>query len=233
MARRGRKPKGEFSGKTSNFSTRIQPETRKALEKEAKATGQSVSQFAERLIVAGLAERQDEKKDKALRALCFLIGEIARQVVVPIINAEKKVEGVIFDWRSRPFFYKAFKVAVCRVLDSLDPPGEAKCPITRVELGEPNPFMEKFAASLKSPEARGEYVAEYIVRSLKEAPNLSAEERETRRQYLNRLGIPSLLREFYGVSDAATDLTPKKYSGKTFKVEIPLGPLSTSEIPDD
>ena len=79
-AKRGRKPKGEFSGKLSNFSTRIQPETRKALEREAKASGKSISQLAELLLVEGLAQRK-QPEDKALKALCFLISEIALHTV--------------------------------------------------------------------------------------------------------------------------------------------------------
>jgi len=108
-------------------------------------------------------------------------------------------------------------------LDTLDPPGEVKSPLVNIKHGEPDPSMERLIESWKSPEARGEYAADFIFQSLRKIPNLSPQEREARRQYLNKLGVPSLLREFYGMSEAATDLIPKKYSGETILVEVPAG----------
>src|SRR5215831_974877 len=109
----GRKPKGEFAGKLANFSTRIQLETRRALEAEAAATGLSISQLAEKLLKTGLAERRQGEKDRKIRALCFLITQLAHHIVgVHAINDEKKYERPLYDWRSIPFFYRAFKIAV-------------------------------------------------------------------------------------------------------------------------
>src|SRR5262249_49197238 len=121
MTKRGRTPKGEFADKLSNFSTRIQPQTRKALEKEAKAAGQSISQLAERLLITGLAERRERDKDRAMRALCFLITQLAHHIVGPHVRKEGS-EVAVFDWRSDPFFYRAFKLSVGQLLDALEPP---------------------------------------------------------------------------------------------------------------
>jgi hypothetical protein len=46
----GRKPKGEFSGKSAVFSTRITPDLRKALDREAEKRGHSLSQEIEQLL---------------------------------------------------------------------------------------------------------------------------------------------------------------------------------------
>lgn len=46
----GRKPRGPFSGKLTTFSTRITKETRTLLDADARASGQSVSQAAERIL---------------------------------------------------------------------------------------------------------------------------------------------------------------------------------------
>src|SRR5262245_39915466 len=43
----GRKPKGHIKGKFATFSTRITPETRAALEREAARNGRSLSQESE------------------------------------------------------------------------------------------------------------------------------------------------------------------------------------------
>src|SRR5262245_13762442 len=108
MVKRGRTPKGEFADKLSNFSTRIRPETRKLLEHEAKVTGQSISQLAERLLVDGLAKRRENGRDKAMRALCFLIGETAQQVVGFHSDNKEVLEALgtapPFSWRWTPFF---------------------------------------------------------------------------------------------------------------------------------
>ena len=47
MAKAGRKPKGEYSGKSAVFSTRIRPDTRDALWQAAKASGRTLSQEVE------------------------------------------------------------------------------------------------------------------------------------------------------------------------------------------
>ena len=43
----GRKPKGEFAGKTATVTTRIMPDTREALEAAALASNRSLSQELE------------------------------------------------------------------------------------------------------------------------------------------------------------------------------------------
>jgi hypothetical protein len=233
MARKGRKPKGQFSGKLANFSTRIQPETRKQLEKEAKASNQSISQLAERLLVAGLAERQQTEKDPAMRALCFLISEIAHTIVGPTVTDGKR-EAAFYSWRIDPFFYKAFRIAVGRVLDALSPPGEitppkikiAEKPLEKDDALEAS--MMRWLESFKSPEARAENAADYILQTFRDIPRWSAEERETQRQILRSLHAPSLAREFYGMPDAAHDLAVKPRSGKTIEITIPVIPFSWS-----
>jgi hypothetical protein len=214
-AKRGRKPKGEFGGKLSNFSTRIQPETRKALEREAEAARLSISQLAERLLVAGLAKRRDNERDKAMRALCFVLAETAHQVVGPhVLNEETRAEAPMFNWRSHPFFYRAFKYAVVQILDALEPRGEIKAPEIGMNL---NPTYAKqdddysaarrrYLDSFKTPEARADYTADNILNSLMRVPRQSMEERDEERRRLEMIGVPSFLREFYGMADASKAL---------------------------
>lgn len=79
----GRKPSGEFAGKSSAFSTRITPELRAALEAESKSSGKSMSQIVERR----LRESFDEPKRMQrilgpdhVRALAYLVAHLAMEV---------------------------------------------------------------------------------------------------------------------------------------------------------
>ena len=221
-AKRGRKPSGDFTGKLSNFSTRIQPQTRKALEHEAKTAGLSISQLAQRLLVNGLAKRRENERDKAMRALCFVIAETAHQAV-GIHVTEGKTDVPASSWRSDPFFYRAFKLAVIQILDALEPKGEIKpLAVSSAELERDSAGAE-WLQSFKSPEARAKYAAGYVLNSLETIPRLTIEEREEERRFLERVGSPSHWREFYGMPDAARDLEIEargKTIQKTFDVLV-------------
>jgi hypothetical protein len=205
MTKKGRKPKGQFSGKLSNFSTRIQPDTRKALEREAADTGLSISQLAERLLLDGLAARRERKNHRAIRALCFLITQAAQQSAG--MHHQSGAHEEI--WRRDPFFYRAFKIAVSRILDALDPPGEIKSPaLTLDSPGPEDEFLKDWVESFKSPEARGKHAADYVLTSLAQIPRWSPEEREEQIKSFREWGAPqSMTDEFYGMPDAARDLT--------------------------
>jgi hypothetical protein len=73
--RSGSKPRGEFPGKSATFTTRIQPETRRALNAYAKATSKSVSVAAERLLKAALQKPSGEPRNRALAHAVELLAE--------------------------------------------------------------------------------------------------------------------------------------------------------------
>jgi len=65
--RSGSKPRGEFPRKSATFTTRIQPETRRALNAYAKAIDKSVSVASERLLKAALQKKPyGEPRNRAL-----------------------------------------------------------------------------------------------------------------------------------------------------------------------
>ncbi|MGN7802952.1 hypothetical protein ACTJKE_09475 [Ensifer sp. 22521] len=81
----GRKPNGEFAGKSAAFSTRITPELRAALDKESKETGKSISQIVERR----LRDSFDHPKrwERALgpehvRAFAYVVAKIVSSLEV-------------------------------------------------------------------------------------------------------------------------------------------------------
>ena len=105
------------------------------LSARLKATGLSISQLAERILVAGLSKRRENDRDKAMRALCFVLAETAHQVVgAHEFNEETKTEAPMFNWRSDPFFFRAFKLAVGQILDALEPRGNVRAPKVQMSL---------------------------------------------------------------------------------------------------
>lgn len=131
----GRKSKGPITGKTQVFTTRITANTRDWLQREAEALDQSVSQVAERLLRLGLYERRQRRtKDRRLRAISYLIQEIADRLnftgwLDPTSVRTNEFVFVLGGWRTDPFRYRAFKIAVGHLLGALEPPGEIKSPI--------------------------------------------------------------------------------------------------------
>ena len=59
MARRGRKPKGEYVGKTKVFSTRLRADTKSALGRAAAKSGRSLSQEVEHRLRRSFDEDRD------------------------------------------------------------------------------------------------------------------------------------------------------------------------------
>jgi hypothetical protein len=110
----GRPPAGPIAGKVSIFSTRITAQTRGALETEARASGQSISQTAERLIRIGLAQIREQQTVAPTRALRFLLGQLADDCSIkPGIKR--------FEWYEDRFSFDAFRLAVQMFLEPLRP----------------------------------------------------------------------------------------------------------------
>lgn len=112
----GRKPKGDITGKSAVFSTRIRPETRAALERAARESGRSLSQEIEKRLEYGLVDSREEPPE--LQALCHALSHIAKRVA----GLERNT------WRSDPFRARAFRVAVDRLLERLSPEGKPTTP---------------------------------------------------------------------------------------------------------
>jgi len=150
----GKKPKGDFSQLTSPLSIRMPAEMRHQLEKAAKARGNSLSQELLRRLQGSFSRDRDKARDPELRALCYLIAELATATTVYIdANARPR-----FAWRSDRFFFRAFKLAIGHLFDSLEPAGEIKPPdIDPVYEGRDetlNEIRAALKASFETPEAR-------------------------------------------------------------------------------
>ena len=76
----GRKPRGEFSRKTSTITTRITPGTRKALERAAEKTSRSLSQEVEHRLDGSIRRDYEHNRDRHIRGLAEAIAILTHWV---------------------------------------------------------------------------------------------------------------------------------------------------------
>ena len=206
----GRKPKGSIRDKREAFSTRITAETRAALEREAAKTGQSISQVAEWALRTGLMEKQRSRTVQPLRAISFLIERLAlASCRAAYINAPGKRLQRIETWRSDPFAFSAFKIAVGMLLDFLEPQGPALSPLRAnnprgiaVHPRLSDREWQLVGRFYEAPEAYGAYIYSHLVEELQnESPTFV-------RQIA--MGSPTsgdmATDEYYGLRSARRDL---------------------------
>jgi hypothetical protein len=203
-----------------------------------KWPGENLSEFTEFLINKALREREEEGRHRSLRALNYMIGELGERLSNPVYGYMRSSDmtpsergGVVPDddqqfeeemwklrrtdlWRTDPFRFKAFKVAVKKLLDALEePPGEMRSPGPperergRFRFAPTEELNERVWKALSSPEEWGTYNFEMLwLQSERSAPASDFE-----KQVLQR--FPSLLnkvlREFYTLPRARADLEVK------------------------
>jgi hypothetical protein len=145
----GRKPSGDIHGKRAWFSTRITNETRQALENEAVASGKSISQIAEALLIEAIAIRREVSLNDPMQALAYVISQLA----------DVTCYGLDRDWRTDPFMFEALKLAISKFMDGITPVGEMRSPI------DDEPLLAKTTVygPLDTPEARANYVATIVL----------------------------------------------------------------------
>jgi Arc-like DNA binding domain len=161
---------------------------RKELEAAADKSGKSVTQELLRRLQDSFHRDRDKSRDPAMRALCFLFGEIAKYISWPPFVARP--------WRSNPFLFTAFKLAVGKLLDSLKPVGEIESAL----IHQPGDFYRRI---YESPETLSDYVASIVWAGLHRSIPPSEIE-ELVRKFPEIRGTWD--QELYGMLDARRDL---------------------------
>jgi hypothetical protein len=112
------------------------------------------------------------------------------------------------DWRTNPFYFRAFKIAVGKLLDALEPKGKIEPPFEmQFNISEEAEALEyDFLKSFRDPESRGAYAARSIWASLRNIPLHTREEDEATKKRLREHSEAAYLRELYGMPNAARDL---------------------------
>jgi len=207
----GRKPKGAFSKLTSPLSLRMPADMRDELETAAKASGKSVSQELLRRLQDTFHRDRDKTRDPAMRALCFIIAETAQQIAGLNDSTDRALE-----WRTNPFYFRAFKIAVGKLLDALEPKGEIEPPFEmQFDIAEEAEALEyDFLKSFRDPESRGAYAATSIWASLRNSTLHSREEDEATKKRLRDRSEAAYVRELYGMPSAARDLQIEREGDK-------------------
>jgi hypothetical protein len=164
----GRKPRGPFAHNTAQLTIRMPADMRTSLEAAAEKRGWNITQeLLWRLRRSLNKDWEDDRRFPAVRALCFLIAELAEQVGLALPS----------DWHRDPFQFRAFRLGVAELLEALEPAGAMRSPYGPIDqaLLEKAPVeFKSFVAhamkpridSHKTPEATGHYGAQMTLHSL-------------------------------------------------------------------
>jgi hypothetical protein len=165
MAKRGRKPQGEFYSLSKVFTVRMTPELRAQLD---RARGKrSAGQELLRRLQDSFQRDKDRSRNRDLRALNFLIAEAAEA-----IGREW--------WRSNPFHFEAFKLTVDKLLEAIRPPGKIKSPLLRQRPRRPKGLLGR---AFSSPAAYSDHVTAQIMAALSRNRPLTQEFAEIAREF--------------------------------------------------
>jgi hypothetical protein len=206
------RPRLTETGKTSYFSTRITPQTRARLEAESRLSGLSLSQTIERFLLFGLREKQARNQPRPIKAICYLITTLSEMMAVRV--GERNSTHPEYNWRSNPFMFEAYRVAVLHLLDALRPEGEIVVPppLTKIELP---PWQGKYA-KYDDPEEFGRDLTRSLLEALQFYGVTTPEEvnaaiLEMHGDFASQNFLDERLRTHYGMGDAARDLGVKCY----------------------
>jgi hypothetical protein len=223
----GRKPN---PNKKVMFSTRLEPHVMAALKAGAEkwGAGKNVSAFTERLISDGLQDLEYKARDPALRGLIYFIAQLAEKISGPVVlrrlskefqsTSEAYYGGATNAsdlWRTDPFHFIAFKVAVKKLLDALEePPGEIRSPIPGAERQKArfgtDELGERMRKGLSTPEEYGAFNFELLWEQSQRSSPFSDFERKL---YRGGFG-EAFLRTLYTLPRALRDLELKPKTTK-------------------
>ena len=192
----GRKPKSPRERKGIQLQLRIDDSLRATLEAQGRVSG-GMSAVALRWLGEGYHAERERKRDKRMRALCYVIAEIASTV------CSFKYEGdtPALDWRTNPFAFETLKLVIIKFLDEIKPKGKIKSPAKEYPVLEDhlNPWGPH-----STPTKRADDVAEIILHNFFNAKQFDVEK-------MFGVGLDdktraSLQHAVYGMSDAQKDL---------------------------
>jgi hypothetical protein len=153
----GRKPSGEFPGKYATFTTRIQPETRRALDEATrKSRHRSVSATAEFILKQGLKKPSGEPRNHSLACAVAILAERIEQAA-----GER--------WRQDQFTGLALRYAVEALLFHFAPTPEGVPAVPPAVEKAAEKMPPEFAERFRKPAGLGHTLAFNLIQELEQA----------------------------------------------------------------
>jgi hypothetical protein len=158
----GRKRLGQSLAR--NLTIRIDEEMRERLEASAAKRAEwkrnwNLSQEILFRLRCSLDKEREHQRSQPMRDLCWLISDMAKRELYTDLPEQQS-------WHHDPFTFRAFKVAVTKLLDRLEPNGEMRRPR----------IFEGPAVGRLNAEALGEYAADKELIALEHAGERTKEE---------------------------------------------------------
>jgi len=151
----GRKPQGD-KAKTATINARIGEDTRKALDREARKRGSSLSQEIDERLQKSLKDNAR----KQLRALAYLMQRLATDL--EWFTGEK--------WNSSAFTGQALRAGADRLLAHFALPGSVKVPKEiEARIGD-DPVLGPRRKFFRQPDALGRMLADNIIFEIEGSP---------------------------------------------------------------
>jgi hypothetical protein len=209
----------------AQLTVRMPGDLRTELEAAAQKRGHTLTDELVARLRSSLSRERDNERDPAIKALNFVIAQLAERISGGAYVTEKESRlQQLKEWRTDPFKFGAFKFAVGKLLDVLEPPEIPQdYPLSKAELAAikekvrkeaakeavekfgSTPEFEKFMIEIhKTPEAYGGFAFGALWAQLKRTNPLTEKEKEMGHRF-SRFG-EVIEREFYGFEKARHDL---------------------------
>ena len=109
MAKRGRKPQGEYVGKSEVMGFRVTPDTKAALEKASRESGRSISQEIEHRLRRDLFQHGSADTYAVMRTISYAIDEL------------RNIKNPKAHWLDDPYLFAQARQAMIAFFDLLAP----------------------------------------------------------------------------------------------------------------
>jgi hypothetical protein len=143
-----------------NLTIRIDDDLRALLKASAAKRAErkrnwNLSQEILLRLRCSLDKEREHRRNQTMRDLCWLISDMAKRELLTDLPEQQS-------WHRDPFTFRAFRVAVAKLLERLEPPGEMR----------PPPILAG-ADSFEDPETLGEFAADKELIALHHASPLT------------------------------------------------------------
>jgi hypothetical protein len=166
----GRKPIGPSAAR-SLLTIRMPDDLRAELQASAAKRGRSLTQELLWRLKVSLNRERIDRQDQVMRAYCFLFTDLAEKLH---FRQERK-------WHRDSFTFRAFKLAVGKLLDALEPPGEPKSPFVKLRDSD-EPLHQQLVEWFKTPESAATHAAALTLENLFRPKKITEEERTAIKQ---------------------------------------------------